>query len=106
MKSATLENCLFGAAKLSKNDDISKYKYSGYVFWIRNFFTSKWSIGKNVIIFGAYMSSSARANNKTRSILVLVKDFIQGIDNTKIYPEKMHSTNFTVANKILFKLAL
>ena len=29
-KSATLENCLFGAAKLTKNDDISKCKYSGY----------------------------------------------------------------------------
>ena len=27
------------------------------------------------------------------------KDFIQGIDGTTIYPEKMFSTNFTVANK-------
>ena len=45
------------------------------------------------------MSSSAHANNKTRSILVLGKDFIQGIDGTTIYAEKMHSTNFTVANK-------
>ena len=26
----TLEYCLFGAAKLTKNADISKYKYSGY----------------------------------------------------------------------------
>ena len=45
------------------------------------------------------MSSSAYANNKTRSILVLGKSFIQGIDNTKIYAEKMYSTNFTVDNK-------
>ena len=26
----TLENCLFGAIKLTKNSDIDKYKYSGY----------------------------------------------------------------------------
>ena len=45
------------------------------------------------------MSSSSHANNKARSILVLVKDFIQGIDGTIIYAEKMYSTNFTVANK-------
>ena len=46
------------------------------------------------------MSSSSHANNKTRSILVLGKDFIQGIDGTTIYAKKMYSTNFTVANKI------
>ena len=46
------------------------------------------------------MSSSSHANYKTRSILVLRKDFIEGIDGTKIYAEKMYSTNFTVANKI------
>ena len=26
----TIENCLFGAVKLTKNADIDKYKYSGY----------------------------------------------------------------------------
>ena len=26
----TLENCLFGAVKLTKNADIDRYKYSGY----------------------------------------------------------------------------
>ena len=26
----TLEKCLFGAIKLTKNPDIEKYKYSGY----------------------------------------------------------------------------
>ena len=33
--------------------------------------------GKNVIIFGCDMNNSVHANNKTRSILVLGKDFIQ-----------------------------
>ena len=45
------------------------------------------------------MSSSVHANNKTKRILVLGKDFIQGIDTTKSYAEKMYSTNFTVDNK-------
>ena len=45
------------------------------------------------------MSSSIHANNKTKSILVLVKDFIQGIDGTTVYAEKMYSTNFAAANK-------
>ena len=45
------------------------------------------------------MSNSAHANYKTRSILVLGKYFIQGIDNTTIYAEKMYSTNLTVSNK-------
>ena len=26
----TLENCLFGAVSLTKNNDIGQYKYSGY----------------------------------------------------------------------------
>ena len=45
------------------------------------------------------MSNSTNVNNKTRSTLVLGKDFIRVIDNTTIYAEKMYSTNFTLANK-------
>ena len=26
----TLENCLFGAVRITKNTDVNKYKYSGY----------------------------------------------------------------------------
>ena len=89
----TLENCLFGAVSLTEHDDIDQYKYSGYgirfdrkgefSFCTRGF-------GRNVIIWGADMSSSVHTNNKTRSILVLGKDFIQGIDGTTIYAEKMY----------------
>ena len=101
-KSAAQENCLFGAAILTKNDDIDKYKYSGYGtgFDSRGSFSHpSGEFGKNVVIFGADMNSSVHANNKTRNILVLGKDFVQGIDDTTIYAEKMYSTNFTVANK-------
>ena len=87
----TLQICLFGAVKLTKNADIDKYEYSGYGIG----FDSRGSFshpsggdGSNVIIFEADMSSSVHANNKTRSILVLGKDFMQGIDNTIIYAEK------------------
>ena len=45
------------------------------------------------------LSSSVNANNRANNILVLGKDFIQGINGTTIYAEKMYSTNFTVTNK-------
>ena len=37
----TLENCLFGSVKLTKNADINKYGYSGYgIGFDRNIFFS------------------------------------------------------------------
>ena len=45
------------------------------------------------------MSSSVHANNRANNILVLGKDFIQGINSTAIYAEKMYSTNFAMAKK-------
>ena len=45
------------------------------------------------------MSSSVHANNKTKNILVLGKGFVQGLDNTTIYAEKLYSVNFTENNK-------
>ena len=47
------------------------------------------------------MSSSVHANNKTKNILVLSKDFVQGLDNTTIYAEKLYSISFTEINKEL-----
>ena len=40
------------------------------------------------------MSASAHANNRANNILILGKDFIQGLNGTTIYAEKMHSVNF------------
>ena len=98
----TLENCLFGAVKFTKNADIDKYKYSvyGIGFESRESFTHpSGGYRRNVIIFGVDLANSSHDNNKTRSILVLAKYFVQGIDNTTIYAEKMYSPNFTVGNK-------
>ena len=89
---------MFGAVKLTKNSDIDKYKYTGYGIGFDSkgtFLFSDGSFGQNVIILGADMSSSVHANNKVNNILVLGKDFIQGINNTTIYAEKTYSTNFT-----------
>ena len=41
------------------------------------------------------MSSSTHTNNKTRNILLLGRDFIQGIDGKTIYAEKMYLINFS-----------
>ena len=96
----TLENCLFGSIKLTKNLDIDKYKYSGYDigFDRRDEFSFGDGFGQNVIVFGADMSSSVHANNKTKNILVLDKGFTQELDNTTIYAEKIYPINFTKTN--------
>ena len=94
----TLKNCLFGAVKLTKNNDIDKYKYSGYGIGFDlggTFSFPNGRFGENVIIFGVDMSSSAHANNEKNNILVLGKGFIQGINDTTICAEKTYSINFT-----------
>ena len=51
-------------------------------------------LGKNCIIFGEDLSSSSHASNK-KNILVLAKDFVQGINDITIYAEKLYKINFT-----------
>ena len=71
----TLENCLFGAVKLTKHIDVDQYKYSGYSieFDREGFFSIGDEVGRNVIILGADMSSSPRIDNKKKDILFLVR---------------------------------
>ena len=97
----TLENCLFGTVSLTTHVDIDQYKYSGcgIGFDRKGEFSFGNGFGRNCIIFGADMSSSLHANNKTKNILVLSKDFAQGFENTAIYAEKLYSINFTENNK-------
>ena len=93
---------MLGAVSLTKHFDIDQYKYSGYgIGFDRNgeFSFGSNGFGRNILVFGADMSSSVHANNKTKNILVLGKDFEQGLDNTTIYAEKLHSINFTESNK-------
>ena len=86
---------------MTKNGDIDKYGYSGYIigFDRRSRFTFPGSgFGQNVLIFGADMSSSAHIDNKKKDILVLGKGPTQGLEHT-LTAEKMYSINFTVTKK-------
>ena len=96
-----LENCLLGAVSLTKNADIDKYKYSGYGIGLDRHgeFSFGNGLGKNCIIFGADLSSSAHVNDKKNNILVLGKDFVQGINGATIYAEKFCKINLTEKNK-------
>ena len=70
----TIKNCLYGAVTLTKNADIEKYKYSGngIRFDRRSSFSfPSGGYGQNVLIFGAYMSSSIHIDDEKKDILVL-----------------------------------
>ena len=54
--------------------------------------------GRNVLIFGVDMSSSAHIENKKKDILVLRKGPTQGLENT-LTAGKMYSINFTLTKK-------
>ena len=93
---------MFGAVNLTKHADIDQYKHSGYGIGFHR--KGEFSFGgnrfrKNVINFCEDMSSSVHVNNTTKNILVLGKDFVQGLDNKTIYAEKIYSINFTENNK-------
>ena len=53
------------------------------------------SFAQNVVSFGADMSSSVHANNKTKNILILGEGLTQGLDDTILTAEKKYSINFT-----------
>ena len=101
----TIQNTLFGAIEITKNANTSQYKYKGYgiCFDESEEFTQVRKEGnfnhttsaRNVIIFGADMSFSKHSNNKANNIYVMGKDYIQKINDTTIYAEKMFYRNFT-----------
>ena len=85
-----LMTCLFGSVKLTKNADLDTYKYSGYDrgFDSRSEFSfTVGSLVKNVIIFGACMSSSAQIGNENKDILTSGERPTQGLDDTTLTAE-------------------
>ena len=100
-KNYNISSYFFGAVSLTKNGDIDQYKYSGYGvgFDKHGEFSFGNGLGRNCIIFGADLSSSSHANNQKNNILVLGKDFVQGINGTTIYAEKLYKIKFTEKNK-------
>ena len=100
----TIQNALFGPAKITKNNDISKNKYEGYGICFDEggtFTKGNITNGKNVTIFGAVMSFSIHANNRANNIYVLGDFLVQGINGTSIYAENIYSKNFTEPGKKL-----
>ena len=98
----TLGNCLFGSVKLTKNSDLDKYKYSDYEigFDSRSQFSfTNGSMGKNVIIFGADMSSYVHVDNKGKDILTLGERPTQGLNDTTLTAETEYLINFTQLNR-------
>ena len=101
--SYTIQNALFGAMQITKNaSDSDKNKYKGYgicfdeggTFGIGNI-----NNGGNVLIFGVHESFITHANNKANNIFIMGDGFVQGINNTTLYAEKIYSQNFTQPNK-------
>ena len=90
-----MQNALFGAIQITANADTSKYAYKRYGIC----FDEGRSSGRNVLIFGFHESSLLHSNNKANNIYVMGKDFVQGINNTTLYPDKVYSQNFTQPSK-------
>ena len=105
----TIQNALFGAMQITKYADTSKYNYKGYgiCFDESEEFThvrkrgnfNDTTLVRNVISFGVDMSFSKHANNKANNIYIMGKDYIQKINDTTIYAEKMYYGNFTDPGK-------
>ena len=105
----TVQNALFGAMQITKNADTSKYNYKGYGICfdeggdfshtIREGGFDHTTVVRNVLIFGADMSFSKHATNRAINIDVMGDIFIQGINDTTIYAEKMFYGNFTDPGK-------
>ena len=102
-----LENCLFGAVKLTRDTDIDNYKYFlyGIGFDRKGFFSIGDEVDRNVIIFGVAMSLSPHIDNKGKDILILGKGPTQGLVEHSLTAEKIYSINFTTEN-IKFCLSL
>ena len=81
----TIQNALFGAMKITKNTNSSKNNYTGYGLCfdeggefghtVRQGNFDRTTNAKNVIFFGADMSSSIHATNRANNIYVMGKDF-------------------------------
>ena len=91
--------------KITKNTDSSRNNYTGYGLCFDeggefshtvtegNF--NRVTNAKKKNIFGVDTSSSIHATNRANNIYVMGKEFIQGINDTTIYAEKLFHNNFT-----------
>ena len=101
--------------QITKNADTNKYHYKGYGICfdeseqfshtITEGGRAHTTLARIVIIFGADMSFSKQANNKRNNIYVKDKDYIQRINDTTKYTEKIYYRNFAyLGKKIMLSL--
>ena len=99
----TVQNVLFGGVKITKDDtDTSKHEYEGYGICFDEggmFSMGNINNGRNALIFGVHESSLVHKNNKENNIFIMGDGFVQGINDTTLYAEKIYSQNFTAVNK-------
>ena len=107
----TVQNAFFGGVKITKNvTDTSKHKYEGYGICFDEggmFSMGNINNGRNVLIFGVHENSVIHSNNKANNIFIMGDGFVQRINDTTLFAEKIYSQNFTAVNKkICIKFAL
>ena len=95
--------------QITKMVDTSKYNYKGYgiCFDEKEQFThvrkegnfNHTTLARNLILFGVDMSFSKHESNKANNIYVIGIDYVQKINDTKIYAKKMYYRNFTDPGK-------
>ena len=99
----TVRNALFGGVKITKNaTDTSKHKYEGYGICFGEggmFSMGNINNGRNVLIFGVHENSVAHTNNKANNIFIMGDGFVQGINDTTLYAEKIYSKYFSAVDK-------
>ena len=85
-----LVNCLFGAVSITKNADIDENKYSGNGIGFDRtgvYLVPDGSFGRNVVIFGVDMTSSAHVYNKGNDILIHGTGPTQGLGEYSLTAE-------------------
>ena len=95
-------NCLFGSVKLAKNANPDKYTYADYGIgfdFCLEFSTPDRTFGKNIIVFGADLSSSVHIDNKGKDILILGEGLTQGLDDMALIAEAKYPITFTQLGK-------
>ena len=84
-----------GSANVTKNADLDKYKYSAYGIGFDSRSEFSFTDGKNIIIFGAGMSSSVHIDSKNKDILLLGKGPTEGLDDTTLTAGAKYNIDFT-----------
>ena len=99
----TVQNALFRGVKITKNaTDTSKHKYEGYGICFDEggmFNMGNINNGRNVLIFGVHENSVVHSNNKANNIFIMGDGFVQGINDTTLYAEKIYRKNFSAVNE-------